>query len=64
MLVQEHDMSLPRFDGVRECGVLNIIENPEEVQRLSQMTMPELWDGRSPLMITQGLRRFPEKLLL
>jgi hypothetical protein len=54
------------FDGYRNTNVvqlsewgsrrlrIEIIENPEEVQRLSQMTLPEPWDGRRPLMITQG----------
>ena len=54
------------FDGYRNASVsqisefgnrrirIEIIENPEEVQRLSQMAMPELWDGRRPLMIMQG----------
>jgi uncharacterized protein YjbI with pentapeptide repeats len=54
------------FDGYRNANVtqlsewgsrrlrIEIVENPEEVQRLSQMTLPEPWDGRRPLMITQG----------
>jgi hypothetical protein len=54
------------FDGYRNANVtqlsewgrrglrIEIIENPEEVQRLSQMTLPEPWDGRRPLVITQG----------
>jgi hypothetical protein len=54
------------FDGYRNATVtqisewgsrrlrIEIIENYEEVQRLSQMTLPEPWDGRRPLMITQG----------
>jgi hypothetical protein len=54
------------FDGYRNANVnhisewgsrrlrIEIVENPEEVQRLSQMTLPEPWDGGRPLMITQG----------
>jgi uncharacterized protein YjbI with pentapeptide repeats len=54
------------FDGYRNANVyqiseggsrqilIDIIENPDELQRLSQMTLPETWDGRRPLVITQG----------
>jgi hypothetical protein len=54
------------FDGYRNANVvhisewgsrrirIDIIENPEEVQRLTQMRLPPSWDGISQLMITQG----------
>jgi hypothetical protein len=54
------------FDGYRNANVnqisewgnrrirIEIVENPDEVQRLSQMTLPAPWDGRRPLVITQG----------
>jgi len=33
---------------------IEILENLEEIQRLSQMRSPELWDGESPFVLTQG----------
>ena len=54
------------FDGYRNAKVnqisewgsrrirIDIIENPDGVKRLSQMILPETWDGKKTLMITQG----------
>jgi uncharacterized protein YjbI with pentapeptide repeats len=54
------------FEGYRNANVdhlsrggsrrvrIEIFENLEEVQQLSQVRLPEPWDGKRPLVITQG----------